>query len=175
MAHFDETLADCLVYSFKEGILSAIAHDLMIRVTRFSVDVDEVTHAVKARFDARSLRVVDAMRDGVEAPALLSDRDKTEIGKNIAVDVLDASRYPDVLFASRAVTPEGRGFRIEGTLTLHGRSHEIEARSHDVGDRQVAELVLHQPDFGIKPYSALLGTLKIKPDVRVRISLPWKK
>ena len=31
---------------------------------------------------------------------------------------------------------------------------------------------LHQPDFGIKPYSALLGTLKIKPEVTVRCSVP---
>ena len=31
----------------------------------------------------------------------------------------------------------------------------------------------HQPDFGITPYSAMLGALKIKPDVGFRIVAPW--
>jgi hypothetical protein len=34
----------------------------------------------------------------------------------------------------------------------------------------VAEFRIDQRDFGIKPYSAMLGTLKIKPEVVVRVS-----
>jgi hypothetical protein len=40
------------------------------------------------------------------------------------------------------------------------------------GDRWVAEMNIHQPDFGIKPYTAALGALKVKPEVMVRISVP---
>jgi hypothetical protein len=36
----------------------------------------------------------------------------------------------------------------------------------------VAEVKIHQPDFGIKPYTAALGALKVKPDVLVRVSVP---
>jgi hypothetical protein len=36
----------------------------------------------------------------------------------------------------------------------------------------VAEIKLHQPDFGIKPFTAALGALKVKPDVVVRVSVP---
>jgi len=36
----------------------------------------------------------------------------------------------------------------------------------------VAEVPIHQPDFGIKPYSAMLGALKVKPDLVVRCSVP---
>jgi hypothetical protein len=36
----------------------------------------------------------------------------------------------------------------------------------------VARVRLHQPDLGIKPYSAMLGTLKIQPGVAVEISVP---
>jgi hypothetical protein len=36
----------------------------------------------------------------------------------------------------------------------------------------VVELKLHQPDFGIKPFSAALGALRVKPDVMIRVSVP---
>jgi len=31
---------------------------------------------------------------------------------------------------------------------------------------------LHQPDFGIRPYSAMLGTLRVDADVVVRVVIP---
>ena len=51
---------------------------------------------------------------------------------------------------------------------LHGRSREITLKR--TGDDE-AEVTLHQPDYGIKPYSAMFGALKIKPDIRVRLRL----
>src|SRR4051812_4209200 len=35
----DPASAECLVYTFKEGLLSAVAHDLKIRVERFEIEV----------------------------------------------------------------------------------------------------------------------------------------
>ena len=49
--HFDATSAECLVFTYKEGLLSALAHDLEIRVPGFEVDVDDATLAVRARAD----------------------------------------------------------------------------------------------------------------------------
>ena len=39
-------------------------------------------------------------------------------------------------------------------------------------DRYVAEITLKQPDFGIKPFRTALGTLKVKPEVIVRVEVP---
>ena len=36
---------------------------------------------------------------------------------------------------------------------------------------QQVELKLNQPDFGITPYRAMLGTLKIQPEVTIRITV----
>jgi hypothetical protein len=33
-------------------------------------------------------------------------------------------------------------------------------------------VALHQPDFGIRPYRAMLGALKVKAGVVVRASIP---
>lgn len=172
MASYDPGRAECFVYTFKEGVLSALAHDLKVRVTAFGVEIDEQTHAIDARFDARSLRVVCAMQRGVEAPRSLKDSHKREIEGNIVGDVLDARRHPEIRFRSSSVTPEGEGFRIAGTLSLHGVDRTIETVARRRGDRLVAEVELHQPDYGIKPFRAMMGTLKIKPRLRVQLSVP---
>ena len=59
---------------------------------------------------------------------------------------------------------------ITGELSLHGVTRPLAITARHVGDRWVADVPLHQPDFGIKPFSAFLGSLRVKPDVRVRIS-----
>lgn len=162
-----------LVFTFKEGLLSAVAHDLKIRVTRFSIDVDEETGAITATFDPTSLRVVTAMKNGAEAHGALSDADRRKIEENIVADVLHAKRYPEIRFTSTSVKEDdATGYHVRGQVTLHGKTREVIFTSRTDGEGQVAEVKLHQPDFGIEPYSAMLGALKIKPDVLVRLALP---
>ena len=69
--------------------------------------------------------------------------------------------------------PVGGSYRISGELTLHGKTRPLTVAGQARDGRQVFEVSLHQPDFGIKPYSAMLGTLKVKADVKVRIAVPW--
>ena len=61
---------------------------------------------------------------------------------------------------------------MTGTLALHGVERQITVQVRPEGDRMVAAVPLHQADFGIRPFSALLGALKVKPDLTVRLSLP---
>jgi len=171
---FHQDNADVLVFTFKEGLLSAVAHDLKIRVTKFAVRVDEATSAIDATFDARSLRVMGAMKDGRDAHGSISDADKKKIEENILDDVLHVKKFPEIRFVSTSVDEdaEGTGYRVRGKLTLCGQTHEVSFVSRSDGEGQVAEIKIHQPTWGVKPYSAMLGTLKIQPDVTVRIALP---
>ena len=168
MPHFDASSAECLVFTYKDGLLASIAHDLEIRVERFDLDIDAAPLAVRARFDATSLAVMGAH------PNALGESDKRKIEQSIADEVLHVREHPAIIFSSSTVTAEGDGFRIAGELTLHGRTRRVTFVAAPDGerDRMVATVELHQPDFGIKPYSAMLGTLKIKPDVTVRASVP---
>lgn len=179
MPTFDENAAECLVYTYKEGLLSSVGHDLVIRVGRLAITVEPAMHAVEARFDASSLCVVSAMHPGdpgqtgrAPSPMLLSEGDRRKIEGTIRDEVLASRLYPEVRFSSTAVTPVNDGFHIEGTLTLHGRPRLIALDARPEGDRLTAEIMLHQPDFRITPYSAMLGALKLKPGVKVRVSLP---
>lgn len=172
MPRFDDKHAEVLVFTFREGLLSAMGHDLELRAGSFSIDVADDRRSIEARFDARAIRVVSAMRGGAHQAGVLSDRDKRSIEASIADEVLDTKRHAEIRFSSTAVTEEGGVVHVTGTLVLHGRSKSITFTARRVGERFVAEVTLHQPDFGIKPFSAMMGALKIKPDVRVRISVP---
>lgn len=162
MARFDASNAECVVLTFKEGLLSPLAHDLELKIGSFVIEVDEATRAVDAKFDAGSVKVARAIG------ATLNEKDRRSIDGTIADEVLRARRYPEIRFRSKKVD----GLMVEGTLTLHGCERGIAFTVAEEGARWVAEVRLHQPDFGIKPYKAMLGTLRIQADVVVRVSLP---
>jgi polyisoprenoid-binding protein YceI len=170
----DATTADCQIFIYKEGLLSSIGHDLKLAVTRFALEIDPERLAVKAEFDSASLRVSSAMKDGQEAPHLLNAADRRNIEHTIATEVLAAGSYPQILFASTEIIAAGGGssFDIKGRLTLHGRTRELRCSANATSDRLLTEVVLHQPDYGIRPYSALLGTLRIRQNITVHLSLP---
>jgi len=172
MATYDATTAECLVYSYKDGLLSKIAHDLKHRVTEFALRVDERLRVIEAELDARSLRVECVMKDGVESDAGLSPSDKEKIEAQIVEEVLHANAHPRIRFASVAIEPCREGLRIQGMLQLNNVSRPVSVLARRVGGHYEAAVTLHQPDFGIKPFSAMMGTLKIKPDVLVRMVVP---
>lgn len=170
MVDFDSNSAECSVFTFKEGLLSAVAHDLKLAVGRFALRAGK--DGVEGRWEAASLTVKSVMKDGHEVSGALGQRDFDKIAKTVREEVLQSARYPEIIFTSTAVTLDGERARIAGDLSLCGRKRSINVEARLADGRWVAEVVLHQPDYGIKPYSAMLGALKIKPDVKVRVSLP---
>lgn len=155
----------CTIFTFKDGLLSRIAHDLRIRVKSFWIEVDE--QRIRAEFDVRSLEVETAMKDGHPHDAL-APADKEKIRATIAADVLHTSRHPTVSFESESFDAHS----VRGTLKLHGTSRPLSFRIEQSGDQRKVRATIHQPDFGIEPYRAALGALKLKPDVIVELTLP---
>jgi polyisoprenoid-binding protein YceI len=161
----------CTVFTFKEGLLSAVAHDLKLEVATHEVTIDGDSKVV-ATFDARSIRVVCARSGGADDASALSAGDRRKIEATIAEDVLVVRRFPEIRFVSSSVTRAGDGFLVKGDLTLHGTTRSISFTTRTELGVRVAEVTLHQPDFGIAPYRALLGALRLRPDVRVRVEVP---
>ena len=172
MAEYNASNAECLVFAFKEGLLSKAAHDLEIRVERFEIHVDDTSHAIVASFDPNSLRLVNAYPAGRTEPEQLSQSDVQKIHDHIVGDILQTREFPEVRFVSSMVEAADEGFHVTGSLTLHGETRELHADIHERAERWVAEVPLEQPDFGIKPFRALFGTIRIKPGVQVRVSVP---
>jgi polyisoprenoid-binding protein YceI len=161
VARYDASSAEILVFTFKDGLLSAVAHDLKLRAGSFTLEVDGET--AKLVLEASSIAVVTPMKDGQENPGSVPKALYGEIEKNMKTDVLDVKRYPRIGFVSTRISER----EIVGQLTLHGQTREVKGtRSGDS-----AEFRLLQRDFGIKPFSAMLGSLKVKDEVRVMVSL----
>lgn len=128
---------------------------------------------VRAEFSASSLRVIEAVEGRQLRPGRLSSADKAQIERNIAEQVLEAARYPKIAFRTANITPGAGGYRMSGTLSLHGHERAIEVvaqRRPNAGFE--SDVVLQQPDFGIRPFRALAGTLRVRPELLVCIELP---
>lgn len=173
MAELNQDNAELSVFTFKEGLLSPVAHDLKLKVGRWSARLDKTgPGAVTAvgAFDAGSLTVDGVMRDGRLVKDVLGPRDTDKIAKTIREEVLMASRHPSITWRGQGALVGGAA-RVDGELTLVGKTRKLSARVKKEGADPVwvIETTVHQPDFGIKPYSAMLGALKIKPDVVVAL------
>jgi polyisoprenoid-binding protein YceI len=152
----------CRVLTFREGLLSPVGHDLILRVQRFSVEVATDGASLEARFDAGSLMV--------EAPASLSAHDRASIEETIRREVLEVRRHPEIRFRAK-VSRDGDRAQLDGTLTLKGVERPLRIASERVGEMWRARVTLHQQDFGIKPHTAMLGALRVRADVIVEIEV----
>jgi polyisoprenoid-binding protein YceI len=85
-----------------------------------------------------------------------------EIEEN-ARETIGAKKHATIQFVSTEVTETA----IAGRLTLNGQTHEVRG----LRSGNSAEFRFDQRTFGIKPYSAMLGALKVKPEVKVTVKL----
>ena len=156
----------------RDGLAGMAGHDLTIEVAVWSGELtvgdDGQPSELSAKIDLTSL-VVIAGTGGVKP---LTDRDRREIAVT-ARKVLGADRHPQATFAASTFEPgsDGGGF-IKGTLTLAGISRPLNLQvSSTGGDSFHATASVRQSEFGIKPYTAFLGALKVSDAVGVEVDV----
>jgi polyisoprenoid-binding protein YceI len=153
----------------RTGAAAKAGHDLVIGVTSWQATLvvaeDPAAASVELSADPTSLRVIEGS-GGMKA---LTDDDKANIEKTINDEVLEGR---EIGFRSSAVQPSahGSGISVEGELTIGGESGPVafDLAIGEDGDMK-AGVVVKQSDWGIKPYSALFGTLKVVDEVEVVI------
>jgi polyisoprenoid-binding protein YceI len=147
----------------RRGTVAKAGHDLLIHVTRWRGTLalgDEP--AVTLDADATSLKV----REGTGGMMALDDGDLANIEQTIDDEVL---KRQDIAFRSTRVEETADGLSVTGDLTLRGTTRPIAFDLH-VADRRVrGDAVVKQTDWGMKPYTALFGALKVADEVRVEI------
>ena len=157
------------VRTSRTGAAAKAGHDLLIHVTAWQatlvVGEDAAQTSVVLEADATSLQV----REGTGGIQALGDDDKASIRETIDDDVL---KRKAIEFRSTAVQAAADGGRwsVQGELTLVGKTAPI-AFELAVGDDGTlsGSAVVKQTDWGIKPYSALFGALKVADEVVVAI------
>ena len=89
--------------------------------------------------------------------------------------VLDVARFPIATARSAGILGQAPDFSVLARVTLKGktRSIPVPVRMQTKGDRLSAsgEFTLTQSDFGIDPFSVLLGAISVRDDVRIRFRI----
>jgi polyisoprenoid-binding protein YceI len=163
------------VYTFKEGLLSKLAHDLLIDVTDFKVNLEVpeagfASGSLELEIQANSLKVICALKDGERTDAL-KEKDITDIERDMGVKVLHPDKYPTANFRSKAIQEKEGGYHINGDLSLHGVTKSIDFGIDTNGGNLKGMITLLQKDYGIKPFKAMMGTLKIKNAINIGFDL----
>jgi len=168
---YGPTDGSCTIRVFKAGLLSAMGHDMELIVTRWSLTVDD--SRISGDFDGDSLEVRGALRDGELDPSRLSPKDRRDILDNIRKRVFPRHRPTQIHFECDDFDWDEDLIEGRGTLQIPPHSHDLDFQAELSEGRAICQLSLHQPDWGIVPFKAPLGVLKIKPDIQVRLDLPW--
>lgn len=162
------------IHVAKDGFLKAFGHDHLVAATKFSGEVHlnagkKEDSSVSFVADANALRVIDPGE---------SEKDRNEVQATmLGEQVLNVTRYSKIEFSSTAVdvssSANGRSeLQVTGTLSLHGAQKPVTLPVH----LQIAsngtltcdtEVSLLQSDFGITPYKAAGGAVKVKDKLKL--------
>lgn len=148
-----------------EGVLAAVGHDRVFAVPA-SVTIEGSADLV----DASVCVECDLTR--VALVGEIADKDRREILQRTHDDVLLTRRYPVARFVGKY---DAVGNQLLGQLQLHGETQPcnlpVWVVSRPDGIHAEGTVSIDLQPFGIKPYRALLGALRVKPEVEVSYSL----
>jgi len=156
--------AKLLVRTYREGAAAKLGHDLVIEVTSWqgTLEVGDDGSATSAEItaDSSSLEVVE----GTGGAKSLTDKDRADIKNSIEKKVLQGK---PISFHSTDI----KGTSVRGDLELNGNTKPItfNVNIDDSGGASASTQVT-QSDWGIKPYSAMMGALKVRDTVDVELS-----
>ncbi|HEY9524474.1 MAG TPA: YceI family protein [Thermopolyspora sp.] len=161
-----------LVKTARSGLGAKAGHDLTIEATRWrgEATVDVVGPAgarVTVEVDTDSFEV----REGTGGIKPLTAADRAEIVKTIRQKILHTDRHKTIEFRSARVEGSPESFQIEGDLTIAGETGPLTVRGGLTGDRVTGSAIVVQSRWGIKPYSAFFGALKLRDEVEVEFDV----
>ncbi len=160
--------------TYRDGLAATAGHDLIIDLPSWSaeltVDDDKAPEALEVRIDIGALSV----RDGTGGLKPLTDRDRREIATT-ARRLLSTEQHPEAVFTATRFELAGETGVIEGNLSLKGvsRPFRLQVAQSEMG-RYLGTGTVVQSAYGIKPYTAFFGALKVRDtvDVEVEATIP---
>jgi hypothetical protein len=150
------------VHTERRGTVAKAGHDLLLHVTTWSATLDLDAPSLELDADPTSLRV----REGRGGMMALDEDDHANIHTTIDDEVL---LRRDIRFRSTVIEVAGENAAVRGELTLFGSTRPAEFDLALSDGRVRGAAVVKQTDFGMKPYTALFGALKVADEVRVEI------
>lgn len=159
------------VRTARAGFGRGVGHDLTLEVVRWEAHVvvgsDAAGSSVTVRIDAGSFAVLE----GTGGVLPLTDDDRAEIVRTID-RILRTAEHPAITFASTRIDGAPDALRVTGDLVVRGTSRPVEVTGSVTRDGRVqGSATVVQSRWGITPYSAFLGALRVANEVRVEFDL----
>lgn len=154
------------------GPAAKMGHRLTIAMASWRADVQwrgKKPVGVELVVDVDSLQVIKG--EGGVTP--LTGPEKGVVRSN-ALKALDVKKYPQITFSAEDISETEAGYRLAGTVEIHGtsRPQTVDVTVEDLGDIWVmsASVPVLQTQFGVKPYSLFVGSLKVADEVNLRFT-----
>ncbi|NTY60511.1 YceI family protein [Mycolicibacterium sphagni] len=154
------------------GPAAKMGHRLTIAMASWRADVQwrgKQPVGVELVVDVDSLQVIKG--EGGVTP--LTGPEKGVVRSN-ALKALDVKKYPQITFSAEDISKTEAGYRLDGTVEIHGtsRPQTVDVAVGDSGDVWVmsASVPVLQTQFGVKPYSLFVGSLKVADEVNLRFT-----
>lgn len=173
----DGANGELLIRTGVAGPAAKTGHRLTIAMQSWQATVDwngKKPTGVQLTVSVDSLEVIKG--EGGVTPLL-----GPELGivRSNALKSLDAKKFPTIRFATTEITEAPGGYRLSGTAEIHGktRPQSVDLTVEDHGDiwAMSAEVAVTQSDFGVKPYSLLMGAVKVADQVTIDFSATHPK
>jgi polyisoprenoid-binding protein YceI len=162
------------VQAFAAGLLSAFAHSPTFAVRVYGGEVRLADTAESLELELTVNPASLDLQDRVSAS------DRREIEARMQGEVLETSVYRSIGYRGGVVQAGtiGQGqyrLTIGGELSLHGvtRPHRVDAELIVFGDglRLGGGSVLRMSEYGVRPVTALGGTIKLKDELKLSFDL----
>lgn len=101
------------------------------------------------------------------------------VARSNALKSLDVKKFPQIRFSAPDIAKTPVGYRMTGTLEIHGTSRPqvVDLKVEDRGDSLAlsTQVPVTQSEFGVKPYSLFMGSLKVADEVTIAFSATHPK
>src|SRR5262249_11680382 len=141
------------------GAASKAGHDLLIEVQSWEGTLDPDEPSVWLKADGGSMHILE----GTGGVQKLGDHDMPNIAQRVDDEVL---MKQGIEFKSTDVQVSGDNWTVTGDLTLVGNTHPVTFDLTVEPDGKLSgRAVVKQTDWGMKPYTAFWGALKVADEV----------
>ncbi len=173
-------LSDLRILVYRGGELARFGHNHVVSSADLQGFVLQADDMLASRFDLflpLDRLIVDdpAMRaeEGTGFASAVSEKDRQGTRANMLGEkALDAAQFPFLQISGRVAESSASTLTLKIDINLHGQSRSLQtlATISEGAEGLIVEgsFELLQGDFGIEPFSALLGRLRVLDEVKIK-------
>jgi polyisoprenoid-binding protein YceI len=179
----DSGKSELLAFTKPTGIFKGASHSHLIKAEKIAGKIVYDAEApaastVTVSFPVSALTVDDpALRKREGMTSNLSENDRKQIDKDMRGEKqLNEKKFGQISFESTRVTAKGAGkLEVTGALGIHGVKKTVTLpiafSVKDGAFRGEGKLTFNHKDFGLEPFTAVLGTVRNAEPIRLKILL----